>query len=154
MDANIERNMCFSIRGMRYAAFVDQSLPVLSSSQGLYSNPALTTVIPVLRRITADWLLDFEAAALTPDDVFVPDFLATVLFQTSSNEQPSVEKEASLLMQRWGTRDHHFVSPESIASLGPHLMIDGCVFPVYRLQNDTARAFVISLRHDANAVGG
>lgn len=91
-------------------------------------------------------LLDFESTRLAHDDVHSQAFWSLVLFQTDSPDRLTVEEDAIKVMEQRGAVRHEFVTYKQIQSVGPHLVVDGQVIPVFRLYDDTARAFVASFR--------
>ena len=104
------------------------------------------TVIPYTNPLTTDYIRDLIATFTSNDDVWSPEFLGTVVFDSSPRNAQPAEDAINLLRER-GTRNFSF-RPESAAhqplSWGPYWLKNAALHRVFRLCHDDVDAFVMS----------
>lgn len=131
----------FDVGGALYLAGSKTQLPI-----DLKGAPRLLTVIRVddgVSDVTSKWLEDFLAKA--NDDVFSQEFLQGVVL-VSAKPKLSLSKDAERLLADQGMRWKRILQGDyENLTLGPHVVVGDFIAPVYKLYDDTHRAFLHSL---------
>lgn len=100
------------------------------------------------RAVTADWLQAILNQYRSSDDVFRDDFLSGVLFTCTGSEHVQINHDARKLLESLGTSWIFYChQTEDIAPLkpGPYVASDQQLFEIWKLYDDTHRAFVHAL---------
>ncbi|KAL8364203.1 hypothetical protein RB601_009782 [Gaeumannomyces tritici] len=129
----------FDVSGALYSAgSTTHQLPI-----GLKGAPRILTVIRVddgVSDATSKWLEDFLAKA--NDDVFSQEFLQGVVL-VSTKPKLSLSKDAERLLANQGMRWKRIIQGDcENLTLGPHVVLGNVIAPVYKLYDDTHRAFL------------